>query len=289
MNQIVKKPWFAWVMIVVGTGLMSLGIKCIFDPAGLVTGGFTGIAIIVKGITEALVPGGIPLWLTNLMLNVPVFLVALKVKGKGFIGRTAVATFLLSAWLYVLPEIDLVAGDYTLASVYGGVITGVGMGMIFIAKATTGGTDMVAALIQSRLRHYSIAQIMQVLDGIIVVFGLYLFGIQRALYAIVAIFIVSKVSDALMEGFKFSKAVFIITDRSDEVAQTIMEQLNRGVTGLNATGMYSGSPKCMLYCVVSRKEIVGLKQLILDIDPAAFVIVTDAREVLGEGFQEYLR
>lgn len=287
MNQIIKKPWFAWVLIIVGTGLMSLGIKCIFDPAGLVTGGFTGIAIIVKGMTEAVTPGGIPLWLTNLMLNVPVFLIALRLKGKRFIGRTAVATFLLSAWLYVLPEMDLVMGDYTLASVYGGVITGVGMGMIFIAKATTGGTDMVAALIQGKLRHYSIAQIMQVLDGIIVVFGLYLFGIQRALYAIVAIFIVSKVSDALLEGFKFSKAVFIITDKSDEVAQTIMDQLNRGVTGLNATGMFSSSPKCMLYCVVSKKEIVGLKELILDIDPAAFVIVTDAREVLGEGFQEY--
>ena len=181
----------------------------------------------------------------------------------------------------------MLKGDYTLASVYGGVITGVGIGLIFLARATTGGTDMVAALIQSKLRHHSIAQIMQVLDGIIVIFGLYLFGIQRGLYAIVAIFIVSKVSDALLEGFKFSKAVFIITDKSDEVARKIMEQLNRGVTGLNATGMYSGSSKCMLYCVVSKKEIVDLKELVLDTDEAAFVIVTDAREVLGEGFQEY--
>ena len=287
MGKIIKKPWFAWVLIVIGTGLMSLGIKCIFDPAGLVTGGFTGIAIIVKGLTEGLTPGGIPLWLTNLILNVPIFLLAMRLKGKHFIGRTAVATFLLSGWLYILPEVDLLKGDYTLASVYGGVITGIGIGLIFVAKATTGGTDMVAALIQSKLRHYSIAQIMQILDGIIVIFGLYLFGIQRGLYAIVAIFIVSKVTDALLEGFKFSKAVFIITDKYDEVARMIMEQLNRGVTGLNATGMYSGSSKCMLYCVVSKKEIVDLKELVLEIDRAAFVIVTDAREVLGEGFQEY--
>ncbi len=287
MGKIIKKPWFAWILIVIGTGLMSLGIKCIFDPAGLVTGGFTGIAIIVKGLTEGLTPGGIPLWLTNLILNVPVFLLALRLKGKHFIGRTAVATFLLSGWLYILPEVDLLKGDYTLASVYGGVITGIGIGLIFVAKATTGGTDMVAALIQSKLRHYSIAQIMQILDGIIVIFGLYLFGIQRGLYAIVAIFIVSKVTDALLEGFKFSKAVFIITDKYDEVARMIMEQLNRGVTGLNATGMYSGSSKCMLYCVVSKKEIVDLKELVLEIDKTAFVIVTDAREVLGEGFQEY--
>ena len=174
---------------------------------------------------------------------------------------------------------------YTLAAVFGGVTNGVGIGMILLARATTGGTDLVAALIQHKLRHYSIAQIMQVLDGLIVLFGLYLFGVQPALYAIVSIFIVSKLSDALMEGFKFSKAAFIITEQYDEIAKTIMKELNRGVTGLDARGMYSGEEKCMLYCVVSKKEIVELKELVLDIDQNAFVIVTDAREVLGEGFQ----
>lgn len=282
-----KKPWLAWVMIVVGTGLMSVGIKCIFDPIGLVTGGFTGISIIVKAVSGNVMEGGIPLWLTNIVLNVPVFLIALKVKGKRFIGRTAVATFLLSGWLYILPELDLVAGDYTLAAIFGGVLTGVGIGMILLAKATTGGTDMVAALIQHKLRHYSIAQIMQILDGAIVVLGMYLFGIQPAMYAIVSIFITAKLSDGLMEGFKFSKAAFIITDKSEQVAQVIMRDLNRGVTGLNAKGMYSGEGKCMLYCVVSKKQIVELKELVLKIDKNAFVIVSDAREVLGEGFQEY--
>lgn len=281
-----KRSWIAWVMIVVGTGLMGLGIKSIYDPIGLVTGGFTGISILVKEFSAAFVEGGIPLWLTNLVLNVPVFLVALLIKGKAFIGRTAVATVLLSAWLYVLPEMDLVKGDYTLAAVFGGVITGIGIGMILLARATTGGTDMVAALIQHKLRHYSIAQIMQVLDGLIVLAGLYLFGVQPALYAIVSIFIVSKLSDALLDGFKFSKAAFIITDRYDLVAQTIMKEMNRGVTGLQAKGMYSGQDKCMLYCVVSKKEIVELKELVLNLDRNAFVIVTDAREVLGEGFLE---
>ncbi len=265
---------------------MGLGIKSIYDPIGLVTGGFTGISILVKEFSAAFVEGGIPLWLTNLVLNVPVFLIALLIKGKTFIGRTAVATVLLSAWLYVLPEMDLVKGDYTLAAVFGGVITGTGIGMILLARATTGGTDMVAALIQHRMRHYSIAQIMQVLDGLIVLAGLYLFGVQPALYAIVSIFIVSKLSDALMDGFKFSKAAFIITEQYDLVAQTIMKEMNRGVTGLHAKGMYSGQDKCMLYCVVSKKEIVELKELVLNLDRNAFVIVTDAREVLGEGFLE---
>ena len=282
-----KRPWLPWVMIVVGTGLMGLGIKCIYDPIGLVTGGFTGIAIIIKQMSGNLIEDGLPLWFTNLVLNVPVFLVALRIKGKRFIGRTAVATILLSAWLYIIPEWDFVAGDYTLAAVFGGFLTGVGIGLILMAKATTGGTDMVAALIQHKLRHYSIAQIMQILDGAIVVAGLYLFGIQPALYAIVSIFIIAKLSDAVMDGFKFSKAAFIITDKHEQVAQSLMIDLNRGVTGLNARGMYSGSEKCMLYCVVSKKEIVELKELVLKIDRDAFVIVTDAREVLGEGFQEY--
>ena len=282
-----KKPWLAWVMILAGTGLMAAGIKCIFDPIGLVTGGFTGIAILVKEVTGQYVEGGIPLWLTNLGLNVPVFVAALWVKGRRFIGRSAVATLLLSAWLYVIPEINLVSGDYALAAIFGGVITGAGMGMIFLARATTGGTDMVAALIQHRLKHYSVPQIMQVLDGIIVVLGLSLFGLKPGLYAIAAIYIVAKISDALMEGFKFSKAVFIISDKSTEVAGAIMDTMDRGVTGLEARGMYSGEEKCMLYCVVSKKEIVDLKELVLQIDKNAFVIVTDAREVLGEGFQEY--
>lgn len=148
---------------------------------------------------------------------------------------------------------------------------------------------MVATLIQHRLRHYSIVQIMQFLDGAIVLIGLYVFGIRAGLYAIVAIFITSKVSDALMEGFKFSKVAFIISDQYELVAKRIMEDFDRGVTGLYARGMYSGTEKCVLYCVVSQKEIVQVKEMVQETDPEAFVIVSDAREVLGEGFQEYVK
>lgn len=275
------------IFLLAGTGGVAFSIQCIYDPISLVTGGFTGLAIIIKEFTSEIIEGGIPLWLTNVALNVPVFLIAWKMKGKNFIGRTLAGTFLLSAWLYVIPSIDLTQGDYILSALFGGCIGGVGMGLILSAKATTGGTDMVATLIQQRLRHYSIVQIMQILDGLIVLLGLFVFGIRAALYAIVAIFITSKVSDALMEGFKFSKAAFIITDRYETVAKKILEELDRGVTGLKATGMYSGADKCMLYCVVSQKEIVRVKEIVAEVDPAAFVIVSDAREVLGEGFQEY--
>ena len=279
-----RRPlWIDAILMVVGTGLMALAIQCIYDPVGLVTGGFTGVAIIAKYVTK----GAVPLWLTNLVLNVPLFLLAALIKGKKFVARTAVATVLLSAWLYVIPLWDLAEGDYVLSAIFGGVICGVGMGMVLLARATTGGTDMLAALIQHKLRHYTIMQIICVIDGIIVAVGIYSFGVKAALYAIVAIYVTSKVSDTLMEGMKYSKAVFIVSDRYKEISDAIMTQMDRGVTGLDAVGRYSGDEKCMLYCVVSKKEIVVLKEIILKIDNNAFVIVTDAREVVGEGFLEY--
>ena len=281
-----SRPWYVdYLFIFMGTGIMALAIQCIFEPIGLVTGGFSGIAIIIRKMTAGIVEGGVPLWLTNLALNVPVF-IALIIKGRKFLGRTVIGTVLLSFWLYVIPQVDLTQGDYMLSAVFGGVITGIGIGFVLLAKATTGGTDMVSALIQKYVRHYSVVQILQVIDGMVVLAGLYVFGLKPALYAIVAIFITSKVSDALMEGMKYSKAAFIITDYYKEIADAIMTQLDRGLTGLDATGMYSGDKKTVLYCVVSKKEIVELKDIVAKIDPKAFVIVTDAREVFGEGFLE---
>lgn len=288
MKILNSRPWYVdYLFVFVGTGLMALAIQCIFEPIGLVTGGFSGIAIIIRRMTTGVLEGGIPLWLTNLALNIPVFLAALKIKGKRFIGRTALGTVLLSFWLYVIPQMDLTQGDYTLAAIFGGVITGIGIGLVLLAKATTGGTDMVSALIQKYIRHYSVVQILQVIDGMVVLAGLYVFGWKPALYAVVAIYITSKVSDALMEGMKYSKAAFIITDCYKEIADAIMTELDRGLTGLEATGMYSGEQKTVLYCVVSKKEIIALKDIVAKIDSRAFVIVTDAREVLGEGFLEY--
>ncbi len=289
MQRVFNKKSNIWdyFLILVGTALVATSIQCIYDPISMVTGGFSGMSIIVKEITKPLIPGGIPLWFTNIALNIPVFVIAWRVKGTRFIWRTLLGTMLLSAWLYVVPTIDLPQGDYTLAAVFGGVIGGVGMGLVLSAKATTGGTDMVATLIQHYMRHYSIVQIMQVLDGLIVVVGMYVFGVHVAMYAIVAIYITTKVSDALLEGFKFSKVAYITTDSYELVAEKIMEKMDRGVTGLKAKGMYSGTDKCMLYCVVAQKQIVEVKEIVAEIDPGAFVIVTDAREVFGEGFQEH--
>lgn len=146
---------------------------------------------------------------------------------------------------------------------------------------------MVATLLQRFLKQYTIAQIMLVLDGIIVLSGMFFFGVKPALYAVVAIFITTEVSDAIMEGIKYSKAAYIITEDAAEVADALMHRMNRGVTAIHAKGMYSGNEKDILFCAVSKKEIVELKEIVMELDAKAFVIVTDAREVLGEGFLEY--
>lgn len=276
-----------YLLIIAGTGLMAFAIKSTYDPIGLVTGGFTGIGIMLRRLTTDIVKGGIPIWLTNLMLNIPLFLIALKLKGGRFIVRTLVASVLLSFWLGVIPDCDLAGGDYLLASVYGGVMTGAGIGFVLSAQVATGGTDLIATLLHMKMRMYSIAQILQVIDGLIIIVGIYVCGIRASLYAVFAVYITSRVSDLITEGGKFSKAVYIISDQYEKIADAVMHEMSRGTTMLPAVGMYRQEERNMLFCVVSKKEVVTLKEFIKNIDIHAFVIVTDVREVLGEGFLEY--
>ena len=276
----------AYLLIAAGTGIMAFAIKSTFDPIGLVTGGFTGIGIMLRRLTLDVWDGGIPIWLTNLVLDVPLFLLAWRLKGKRFIGRT-IAALLLSFWLGVIPDCDLAGGDYLLAAVYGGVLMGAGIGLVLSAQVATGGTDLIATLLHIRLRAYSIAQILQIIDGVIIIAGIYVCGIRASLYAVFAVYITSRVSDLITEGGKFSKAVYIISDQYEQIADAVLHQMNRGTTLLPAVGMYRSEERNMLFCVVSKKEVVVLKEFIKQIDVHAFVIVTDVREVLGEGFLEY--
>ena len=275
-----------YLMIIAGTGLMALAINSVFDASGMVTGGFSGIAIIIKAGSQGIIDGGIPLWVTNMGLNIPLFLIGWKINGFSFVKKALIGEIALSTWLAIEPVWNLAGNDLLLAALYGGVIQGVGIGLVFLGGGTTGGTDLLAAIIQNFMRHYSIAQIMQFVDGAVVLVGMYVFGVERALYAIIAVYLVTKVSDGIIEGLKFSKSVYIITEKPDEVSRMVMEDLDRGITGISAKGMYSGQDKLMLFCVVGKKELVHLKEMIDEIDPNAFVIVGDAREVHGEGFLE---
>lgn len=268
-------------LITAGTLLIGFAIKNIYDPVSMVTGGVSGLAIIAKELWS------VPLWLTNTLLNIPLFAGGIFVMGWKFIKRTLFATVMLSVFLYVLPEGSYMGNDILLSALFGGIISGLGTGMVFLSSCTTGGTDMLAALMQKRLKHYTMAQIMQVLDGLIVLAGATVFGIPTALYALIAIFCVSKVTDGLIEGLKFSKQAYIISNQYKEIADAVMERMGRGVTSLEARGMYSNEEKKMLFCVVSKKEIVKIREIVSEFDPGAFVIVSDAREVFGEGFIEY--
>ena len=276
-----RNPAADYTMIVAGTFLIGFAIKNIYDPVSMVTGGVSGVAIIAKELWS------VPLWLTNTVLNIPLFAAGFFFCGWRFIKRTLFATVMLSVSLYVLPEASYLGNDLFLSALFGGIISGVGTGLVFLTSCTTGGTDLLAALIQKRMKHYTIAQIMQVLDGLIVLVGATVFGIRAALYALIAIFTVSKISDGLIEGLKFSKQAYIISDHHQEIADAILKEMSRGVTGMTARGMYSNSEKNMLFCVVSKKEIVQLRELVSRFDPRAFVIVSDVREVFGEGFIEY--
>ena len=161
-----RSEWFSYLMIIVGAASFGVAIQNIYDPTGLVTGGFTGLAIIVKAITSQFMKGGIPLWLTNTILNIPVFILGYILMGRKFLGRSLFGTLMLSFWLYILPPLDLAQGDYMLAALFGGLFSGAGVGLVLRANGTTGGTDMVAALIHRKLRHYTVAQIMMVLDQV---------------------------------------------------------------------------------------------------------------------------
>ncbi len=277
--------WKDIIYILAGTFLMALGINLAFDPMGMVCGGVTGLAIVVKHVTGFFVEGGLPVWLSNLLFNGPLFAIALLKKGKKYIVKTMFATVALSVWIYVLPIFQMF-DEYLLATLFGGVMTGAGIGLVFARMATTGGTDLLSALLHDKLKHLSIPQLLAVIDGAIVVLGAVVFGIENAMYAICVVYLCSKISDGLLQGLKFAKMAHIISDKAEEIAEVVLRDVDRGATGVKVQGMYSKEEKKMLICVVTKKEIVELIDIVHKIDPAAFVIVNDVHEVRGEGFIE---
>lgn len=277
--------WRDIAYIFAGTFLMALGINLAFDPMELVCGGVTGLAIVVKYLTGFILDGGIPVWLSNLLFNGPLFVVALIKKGKKYIAKTMFATVMLSVWIYLVPIYQLF-DDYVLATLFGGVMTGAGIGMVLARMATTGGTDLLSALIHDKLKHITIPQLLAITDGAIVLLGAVVFGVENAMYAICVVYICAKISDGMLEGLKFAKMAHIISDKAEEIAEIILTDVDRGATGVKVQGMYSKEEKKMLICVVTKKEIVELIDIVHKIDPSAFVIVNDVHEVRGEGFIE---
>lgn len=281
---ITKKDFLS---ILLGVTILSIGINWFISPLNLVTGGITGVTIIVENLSRELLGFAIPIWFTNLALNIPLFAISIKQRGFEFAKKSLWSVGLLTVALWYtefIPNYLDVQGDLVLGCIFSGCIIGLGIGIVLKTGATTGGTDMLATIIQYKHKRFPVPKIMLVLDSIIILIGLVIFGPIKAMYAIITVFIASKIITAVLEGMNYAKVAFIISDKNEEIAQVIMQKLPRGATGLKAKGMYTQKDKEMLFVVVSQKEIVRLREMIVQIDPDAFVTIADVREVLGEGF-----
>nr|WP_315103654.1 YitT family protein [uncultured Catonella sp.] len=286
MQNSKHRKFFDIILILLGTLCMSAPVKLIYEPMRMVMGGFGGFAIVVKYFAEGF-GLDIPVWLTNAVLNIPVFIIAFFVIGKDFVAKTLLGAVSFAVWLYLIPTYDICGGDFLLAVAIGGLMDGVGIGLIFLTNSTSGGTDMVSAVLHKFFKHYSVPSILFVVDGVIVVLGAFVLGFRNAMYGIITIYVLTKISDTMLEGVKFAKLVYIISDEYEKIAKLIMSEMERGVTAISAKGMYTNKDKSMLFCVVGKKEIVKIKEIAAVTDPKSLIIVSDVREVFGEGFVEY--
>lgn len=278
-----------FLMILLGVTILALGINWFTSPLGLVTGGLSGVTIIVKEVSEKTLGYGIPLWITNFVLNIPLFAISIKQRGFKFAKKSLWSVGLLTCALWYtefIPNILDVQGDLLLGGVFGGAIIGLGIGIVLRAGATTGGTDMLATIIKFKHSRFPIAKVMLCIDAVIILAGMLIFGSMKAMYAIIAVFITSKVITWVLEGLNYAKAAFIMSEKNEEIAHAIMNKIPRGVTGIKAKGMYTKADKDMLFVVVSQKEITKLREMVREIDANAFVTIADVREVLGQGFIE---
>lgn len=281
-----RKAGKDFLRIILGTVLMALAVNLVYEPLGMVSGGVSGFAIVIKRVSQLWLPFEIPVWLTNFVVNIPIFLVAYRMKGKSFLRKTLLANLLFTTFMFFLPQGMEGQKDYLLAAVAGGVLNGAGLGLIFSTGSSTGGTDLLSVIVNHVLPHYTVAKLLFILDTVIILAGAYFFGIPVAIYAGISVFLTSRIMDAMIEGVKFAKLAYVVSDNYDKIGKEIMRELGRGVTALDSKGMYTGKNRLVLLCVVSKKEIVKLTRIARRYDPAAFVIISDAREVLGEGFVE---
>lgn len=272
------------VYIFLGTFLMAVGVNSFFESHNLVIGGASGLAILMSSFFYGLSGVRIPLWVLFFMINVPLFLAGFWVLGFNKLKKSFFATALLSFMLWAtgfLPEFET---DLPIAAVFGGIIEGAGLGLVLRTGFTTGGSDLLATVINKKLPRFSVSFLILIVDYIIIALGFFEFGSINAFYAIISVFIAVKMIDFFVMGAGFAKAVYIISDKSDEIGKAIMSNLERGVTTLKGRGEYTGKDKNIILCVVSKKQVVGIKRLTFTLDPHAFILITPAAEVTGEGF-----
>ena len=265
-----------------GVALVALGLDMFLIPNKIAAGGVSGVATILHYLI------GVPVGLAMLVLNVPLFFMGIYRLGLKFGFRSLYGTLTLSLAVDALaPFVPVPTEDLLLACLFGGVMVGLGLGLVFRYRGTTGGTDLAAAV----LRTYTganVGQLLFLVDATVVLAaGLAFSSAELAMYALITIFVTSWLIDVVQEGFSYAKAFIIITGSADKIAPAILAGLDRGATAWKARGMFTGGERQVLLSVVQRSEVSRLKELVYSIDPGAFVILADVHEVLGEGFKKY--
>ena len=266
-----------YALIVLGTFLAALSLPLFFLPYDIAPGGISGISTVLASVLP------LSVGLISFVLNVPLFLIGWRTVGWRFAVRSFIAMSLMSLFIDLVPVRD-VSGNVMLASVFGGVLLGVGLGLVVRAGATTGGTDMAAKMIHNRVAFLPIATILFMIDGLVVAVAALAFGLQAALWALISLFVSSQAMDSVIKGFNTAMQFMIISRDAEEIVRRIHTEIDRGCTRLMAEGTYSRLPVGTLLCVVSRTEAPRLKKLVAEVDPQAFVTVCNVHEALGEGF-----
>ncbi|TSA30305.1 MAG: YitT family protein [Bacteroidetes bacterium] len=279
-----SRKWFlSYSLIIIGSFILATGFVLFITPYRIVPGGVYGISIVLHYLF------GTPVGLMALCFDIPLTLIGLKILGPRFGFKTVLGFSLTAVFTDTLTYFwgyePLVQGDALLSSIFGGVLIGLGLGLIFKSKATSGGSDIIA-MILNKYTKIPLGQLIILIDSFIVLFGLAVFQDWKIpLYSWIVIFIAGKVIDIVLEGLSYDKSLFIISDRHEEIRDKIINNLNRGGTYIDGKGMYNMAERKIIFTVVSRRELALLQEYIHQIDPRAFMTVIDATEILGEGFR----
>ena len=266
-----------YLQIVLGTFLMALSFAIFFLPRDIAPGGITGLATIIASFWA------INVGLLSFMITLPLFAAGWKVVSLRFAIRSFLAMTLLSVFIDILPHVDI-SGDMMLASVFGGIVEGVGLGLVVRGGATTGGTDMAAQMVHRHWPFLSIGMLIMLLDGMVVCIAGWRFGLPAALWALITVAVTSFTTDMVVKGFNTAMQFLIISSASDRITSRIHNELGRGCTRILAKGTFSKQDVGVLLCVVSRVEVFRLRQLIAEEDEHAFVTISDVQKAMGEGF-----
>ena len=281
-SAISKRPaaaerFFSYAQIILGAMVGGAAYPLFMTPNKIAPGGITGIATILNHLFQW------PVGTVTLILNVPLFLISYKAMGRIFAFRSLVATLFFTLFIDVLP-LQPMTTDPLLGALYGGVMLGAGLGLIMRGGATTGGSDMVARMVNKRFQFISTGSFLFAIDFAVVVSAGFLIGATEALYSLICIFLSARIMDTIIIGFSSNKACFIISSRWQEISDRIMRDMDRGVTQLTARGAYTGAERPTLLCVIGRSEIMALKRILREEDEKAFVIIVEAHEAIGDGF-----